>query len=170
MSFLPIFFLNMLEPLFWTCSSLSSFTTSFHITSLLIFYFCYYWRSFLAAISVSWYNLLLWFHVHFSPKHCSSVFLPTITTIIKSVSLNWCLWWPDQALFGSASSKKSTFGKDIFTNYRLISHLPFLSELIERVIQLRFSSYLSNNNFFNSFQSSDIKSHSTETALLTVHE
>jgi Reverse transcriptase (RNA-dependent DNA polymerase) len=46
----------------------------------------------------------------------------------------------------------------------------FLSKLTERVVKLRLTEYLSSNNLLNSFQSAYIKQHSTETALLSVHE
>jgi len=45
-----------------------------------------------------------------------------------------------------------------------------LSKLNERVVKLRLADYLSTNNLLNSFQSAYIKHHSTETALLSVHE
>jgi len=66
--------------------------------------------------------------------------------------------------------KKSNLDKDDLGNYRPISHLSFMSKLIERVVKLRLAEYLSTNNLLNSFQSAYIKHHSTETTLLSVHD
>jgi Reverse transcriptase (RNA-dependent DNA polymerase) len=65
--------------------------------------------------------------------------------------------------------KKSSLDKEIISNYCPISHLSFLSKLTERIVKLSLADYLSNNNLLNSFQSAYIKSHSTETTLLSVH-
>jgi exonuclease III len=103
-------------------------------------------------------------------KQFSHILLPTITNIINlSISTGV---FPDQ--FKSCSVhpllKKSNLDKDNLSNYRPISHLSFLSKLTERVVKLRLVDYLSNNNLLNSFQSAYIKHHSTETALLSVHD
>jgi len=60
--------------------------------------------------------------------------------------------------------------KENLTNYRPISHLSFLSKLAERAVKQRLTDYLSSNNLLNSYQSAYIKSHSTETTLLSVHD
>ena len=103
-------------------------------------------------------------------KQCSHVLLPTITNIINlSISSGV---FPDQ--FKSCSVhphlKKANLDKEDLSNYRPISHLSFLSKLTEKVVKLRLTDYLSNNNLLNSFQSAYIKHHSTETTLLSVHD
>jgi hypothetical protein len=60
--------------------------------------------------------------------------------------------------------------KEDLSNYRPITHLSFLSKLAERVVKLCLTEFLSNNNLLNSFQSAYIKHHSTEIALLSVHD
>ena len=103
-------------------------------------------------------------------KQCSHALLPTITNIIN-LSLSTGVF-PDQ--FKSCSVhphlKKANLDKEDLSNYRPISHLSFLSKLTERVVKLRLTEYLSNNNLLNPFQSAYIKHHSTETALLSVHD
>lgn len=103
-------------------------------------------------------------------KQCSSVLLPTITKIIN-LSLSTGIF-PDQ--FKSCSVhphlKKSNLDRENLTNYRPISHLTFLSKLTERAAKNRLTEYLSDNNLLNSHQSAYIKSHSTESALLSVHD
>jgi Reverse transcriptase (RNA-dependent DNA polymerase) len=56
------------------------------------------------------------------------------------------------------------------SNYRPISHLSFLSKPTVRIVKLRLTDYMSNNNFLYSFQSAYIKCHSTEITLLFVHD
>ena len=45
-----------------------------------------------------------------------------------------------------------------------------MSKLTERIVKLRLTDYLSNNNLLNPFQSAYIKCHSTQTTLLSVHD
>jgi hypothetical protein len=66
--------------------------------------------------------------------------------------------------------KKSNLDKESLANYRPVSHLSFLSKLTERIVKHRLMNHLSENNLLNSFQSAYVKSHSTETTLLSVHD
>jgi len=50
------------------------------------------------------------------------------------------------------------------------SHLSFLSKLTERVIKLRLTLHLLSNDLLNTFQSAYSKHHSTDSALLYVHD
>ena len=103
-------------------------------------------------------------------KQCACVLLPTITNIIN-LSLSSGTF-PDQ--FKSCSVhpllKKPNLDKEILGNYRPASHLSFLSKLIERIVKNRHMDHLSSYKLLNSFQSAYLKSHSTETALLSVHD
>ena len=54
-------------------------------------------------------------------------------------------------------------------NYRPVSNLSFLSKLIEKVVALQFTNHLEKNGLLDSYQSAYRKYHSTETALLRVH-
>jgi Reverse transcriptase (RNA-dependent DNA polymerase) len=102
-------------------------------------------------------------------KQCFSVLLPTITKIIN-LSLSTDVF-PNQ--FKSCSVhphlKSLTWTRKISQIIRLISHLSFLSELAERIVELRLADHLSNNNFLNSFQSAYIKHHYTKITLLSFH-
>jgi len=93
-------------------------------------------------------------------------------SLTSSIYICLCWYFPDQ--FNNCSVhphlKKSNLDKDDLGNYRPISHLSFLSKLIERVVKLHLAYYLSTNNLLNSFQSAYIKHHSTETTLLSVHD
>jgi len=103
-------------------------------------------------------------------NQCSHILLPTLTNIIH-LSLYTGIF-PDQLKNCSVHPhlKKSNLDKDDLGKYRPISHLSILSKLTERVVKLLRVNYLSTNNLLNSFQSAYIKHHSTETALLSVHD
>jgi len=103
-------------------------------------------------------------------KQCASILVPTITNIVN-LSLNSGEFHP--ALKQSVISpllKKATLDKDQLSNYRPISNLSLLSKIIERVVKSRLTHHLSSNNLFNPNQSAYCKHHSTETALLYIHD
>ena len=54
-------------------------------------------------------------------------------------------------------------------NYRPISNIPFISNLMEKVAVSRVVEHLYNNNLMEEYQSAYRADHSTETALLKVH-
>ena len=54
-------------------------------------------------------------------------------------------------------------------NYRPVSNLNFLSKIIEKIISNRIRSHLDKNNLSNTNQSAYKPLHSTETALLKIH-
>ena len=103
-------------------------------------------------------------------KKCMFALLPTITKIIN-LSLASGVF-PDQFKSSSVHPliKKPNLDKDELSNYRPISHLSFLSKLTERVVKNRLTDFLTEHNLINSFQSAYTKFHSTETALLAVHD
>ena len=65
--------------------------------------------------------------------------------------------------------KKSGLDPTLPSNYRPVSNLPFLSKLIEQIVDSQLNSYLSNSNAYAIHQSAYRKFHSTETALLKIH-
>ena len=66
--------------------------------------------------------------------------------------------------------KKSTLDKEQLSNYRPISNLSLLSKIIGRVVKSRLMDHLTSNNLLNPHQSAYCKHHSTETALLYIHD
>jgi len=53
--------------------------------------------------------------------------------------------------------------------YRPISNLPFISNLIEKVVAMRIEEHLEYNDLNDIYQSAYLRGHSTETVLLKVH-
>ena len=65
--------------------------------------------------------------------------------------------------------KKVGLDNNLLKNYRPISNLSFLSKTLERIVADQLCGYLSTNNLFAKFQSAYRPNHSTETAILKVH-
>ena len=65
--------------------------------------------------------------------------------------------------------KNNKLDKDNLNNYRPISNLSLLSNIVEKIVTSRMHSFLQNNNMFPKFQSAYRPLHSTETALVRVH-
>ena len=66
--------------------------------------------------------------------------------------------------------KKQGLDDNDLRNYKPVSNLPFLSNMLERVVLLQLQSHLCANSLFEIRQSAYRKYHSTETAVLSVLE
>ncbi|KAM9313572.1 uncharacterized protein KZ484_025051 [Pholidichthys leucotaenia] len=62
--------------------------------------------------------------------------------------------------------KKPHPDPSVLSNFRPISHLPFLSKVLEKAIFIQLQSFLEDNSIFEKFQSGFRSRHSTESALL----
>ena len=65
--------------------------------------------------------------------------------------------------------KKATMDPDVTSSYRPISNLSYISKLVERIVSNRFATRVSNFDLFPVQQSAYRPWHSTETAVLSVH-
>ena len=65
--------------------------------------------------------------------------------------------------------KKSTMDPEEMCSFRPISNLPFVSKSVEHVVARQLFGYLMDNNIYPKLQSAYRQRHSTETALLRVH-
>jgi len=65
--------------------------------------------------------------------------------------------------------KKPSLDPDVYKNYRPVSNLNFLSKVLEKVVASQINDHLAKNNIHEPFQSAYRQGHSTETALLRVH-
>ena len=69
----------------------------------------------------------------------------------------------------TARLKKPTLDLTDLNSYRPISNLSFTSKLVERCVAPRFVAHCEQNRLFPDMQSAYRRHHSTETAVLTVH-
>ena len=65
--------------------------------------------------------------------------------------------------------KKPTLDSSVQSNYRPISNLSFLGKVIERVVLKRLVAHIQENNLDETFQSAYKAQHSTETAMIRIH-
>ena len=102
-------------------------------------------------------------------KDCMDEFIPSMTHIIN-LSLKDC---EVPAQFKEALItpllKKPSLDPNNLSNYRPISNLSFLSKVLERVVAARITEHLTINNLLDTYQSAYRSFHSTETAILRVH-
>ena len=66
--------------------------------------------------------------------------------------------------------KKDCLDHEIYPNYKPISNLRLLSKATEKVVALRLTDHLEDNNFLKTFQWAYKKWHSTETALTQINK
>ena len=64
--------------------------------------------------------------------------------------------------------KKSSLDKEVFKNYRPVSNLNFLSQILERVVAIQLQTPLDEAGLMTAFQLAYRKHHSTESALLNI--
>ena len=70
---------------------------------------------------------------------------------------------------GLSASEKSGLDASDLKNYRPVSNLSFLSNLLEKVVQVRLQAFLDENDLMPCAQSVYRKYHSTETAVASVY-
>ena len=102
-------------------------------------------------------------------KDCFPVLLPNITMMVN-LSLTTG-FMPDALKIASLSPalKKPTADFKQFTNFRPISNLKFISKLVEKSVAVQLTKHVMTNHLDETFQSAYKEFHSTETALLRVH-
>ena len=65
--------------------------------------------------------------------------------------------------------QKSSLDKEVFKNYRPVSNLNFISKILERVVAVQLRTHLDEAGLMTAFKSAYRKHHSTESALLNIH-
>ena len=102
-------------------------------------------------------------------KQCIDDLIVPITAIIN-LSMREGVVPPDfkQALV-TPLIKKKTLCRNEFKNYRPISNLSFLSKILEKIVAKRLNAHIEEHLLSNHVQSAYKRFHSTETALLKIH-
>ena len=100
---------------------------------------------------------------------CLDILITAITLIINaSLEQGKCLNFFKQAHVTPIFTK-SSLDKEVFKNYRPVSNLNFISKILERVVAIQLQTRLDEAGRMTAFQSAYRKHHSTESALLIIH-
>ena len=101
-------------------------------------------------------------------KECLDELLPLITGIVNSSLKSGSVPKEFKSARIRPLLKKSGLDQNLLKNYRPVSNLPFISKVLEKVVDKRLERHLSENKLHEGFQSAYRKFHSTESALLKV--
>ena len=101
-------------------------------------------------------------------KTHSQIFAPILTRIINLSlsSSKFASCWKNAII--TPLIKKQNLDKNVFSNYRPISNLSFLSKLTEKAALSQLCPYIESNNLLPPYQSAYRKYYSTETATIKV--
>ena len=102
-------------------------------------------------------------------KQCIPELLPIITAILNTSLRTGSV----PALFKYAiirpHLKKSSLDTEELKNYRPVSNLHFMSKVLEKLVVKRLENHMCTNNLYDPLQSAYRSQHSTETAILKIH-
>lgn len=101
-------------------------------------------------------------------KQCLPSLLPVITAIINSSLATGNVPSDFKLAKVTPLIKKPSLDPSLLSNYRPVSNLPFISKVLEKVVSIRLTGYLTENGLQEPMQSAYRKQHSTETALMRV--
>ena len=101
-------------------------------------------------------------------KKCSDILVPFLTRTANHCLTNGIM--PDALKIARITPilKKSGADCEQLKNFRPVSNLKFISELMENCVAVRLNQYLNDNCLLEEFQSAYKIAHSTETALLKI--
>ena len=102
-------------------------------------------------------------------KACVNVLLPLLTRIINLSMSSGVMPQNLKESLILPLLKKSLLDPEVFNHFRPVSNLAFLSKVIEKVVAIRYKTHIKINNLGDPFQSAYKDNHSTETALVRVH-
>ena len=102
-------------------------------------------------------------------KECCTEVAPIIPKIVNLSLVNAYVPHSMKKAVIRPLIKKVTLDPETFKNYRPVSNLSFISKILEKVIARGLNEYLADNNLHTKMQSAYKGFHSTETALLRVH-
>ena len=102
-------------------------------------------------------------------KSCIDQLIFPVTTIINLSMQSGVVPQVFKQALVNPLIKKLTLCKNDLRNYRGISNLSFLSKILEKVVANRLYEHIYNHHLSNDLQSAYKRFHSTETALLKIH-
>ena len=102
-------------------------------------------------------------------KDTFSVICPLVLNIVNSSLSNGVVPSEFKCAIVQPLLKKPNLDFSDLKNYRPISKLPFMSKILEKVVLTQISAYLASSDILDKFQSGFRSRHSTESALLKVH-
>ena len=102
-------------------------------------------------------------------KDCIDILVTPIVSIVNLSLAERCFPSHFKSALVSPLLKKITMNKDYLKNYGQVSNLSFLSKILEKVVANRLNSHINSSKLSNHYQSAYKKFHSTETALLKIH-
>jgi hypothetical protein len=102
-------------------------------------------------------------------KSCIDILIDPITQIVNMSLAKGIVPSSFKEAHVKPLLKKPSLDKNNMKNYRPVSNLTFISKILEKVVAARLNTHLNSNGLGNYFQSAYKKFHSTETALLKVH-
>ena len=102
-------------------------------------------------------------------KLCIDEILPALTRIVNLSIQNSEVSRDLKVAVVKPLLKKMSLDPEEFKNYRPVSNLSFLSKVIEKVIAVKLQHHLDSNRLCEPMQSAYRRFHSTETALLKIH-
>ena len=102
-------------------------------------------------------------------KTCFSIILPTLTSIINMSLKNGVMPCALKVAVLKPLLKNQDADFEQLQNFCPISNLTFVSKLIEKAVALRLNDHILRHHLDETFQSAYKAFHSTETALVRVH-
>jgi exonuclease III len=103
-------------------------------------------------------------------KECSEILLPLITRIINQSFATASVPKSFKTAAVTPILKKANLNADMLKNFRPISNLPFLSKVLEKIASKQMIHHKDTHKLREKMQSAYRKFHSTETALLRIHD
>ena len=102
-------------------------------------------------------------------KPCLDPVLPSITDIVNKSLSEQCVPASFKQAIVRPLLKKPNLDKEMLKNYRPVSNLPFISKILEKVVNNQLENHINSHSLHDDVQSAYRAYHSTETALLRVH-